>query len=278
MRVDGPHQIFHGSLKLHGGNGFGDQFGRLWPDDVDPENFAVVSVGNNFYETFVLTYDRCTRVRSEGKLADLHVITGFAGPGFGEAYAADFRMAVSGAWNVFGIDGLAGLARNLRDRDQRFHGADVGELRRTQDNVANRINTGLGGMHPGIDLDEPSFRLDFRLLQANVFGAGLAADSDQDFLRFNLLLLAVDADRHSNTRFCLIDLLNFGAGVEVDTALAVDARQFFGDFLVFNRNESWQHLHDSHFATKGAIDGSEFHSHRSSTDYHQRLRHLFQAE
>ena len=153
MGMDGPHQIFHSSFEFHGGNGFGDQLGRLRTDDVDAENLSVLGVGNYFDEAFMLTHDRRARVCGKGKLADLDVISRFTGLGFGEAYAADFRMAVSSAGNVFRINRLAGLARNFGDRDQRLHGADVGQLRHTQDYVADRINAGLGGMHPGIGLE-----------------------------------------------------------------------------------------------------------------------------
>ena len=45
MSVDGRHQIFGGRFHLHGGYGFGDEFGRLRADDVDAENLSVLCVG-----------------------------------------------------------------------------------------------------------------------------------------------------------------------------------------------------------------------------------------
>src|SRR5271166_5749375 len=130
MGVDGPHQIFDGGFEFHGGDGFGDQFGGLRADDVDAENFAVVGVADDLDETFVLADDARAGIGAEGELADFHVVSGFAGFGFGEADAADFGMAVGGAGDVFGIDRLAGLAGDFGDGNEGFHGADVGELRR----------------------------------------------------------------------------------------------------------------------------------------------------
>ena len=68
--------------------------------------------------------------------------------------------------------------------------------------------------------------------------ARLAADGDQNFLGFDLLLLAVDGDGDGDSRFRLLDFVDFRAGVEVDAALAVDARQFLGDFFVFDGNQA----------------------------------------
>ena len=117
MRVDRPHQIFNRGFEFDRGDGFGDQFCGLRADDVDAENLAVVGVGDNLDEAFVLADDAGARVRSEGELADFDVVSGFAGFGFGEAYAADFGMAIRGAGDVFRVDRLAGFARDFRDRD-----------------------------------------------------------------------------------------------------------------------------------------------------------------
>jgi hypothetical protein len=134
------------------------------------------------------------RIGGEGEFADLHVVSGFAGFGFGEADAADFRMAIGCSGDVFGVDGLAGLAGDFADGDNPFHGADVRQLRRSEHDVADGIDAGFGGLHPGIHFDEAAVGLDFGAFEADVFGARLAADSDQDFFGVDFLLLAVDGD------------------------------------------------------------------------------------
>ena len=70
-------------------------------DDVDAENFAVVGVADDLDEALVLADDAGARVGGEGELADLDVVSGFAGFGFGEADATDFGMTVRGAGDVF---------------------------------------------------------------------------------------------------------------------------------------------------------------------------------
>ena len=108
--------------------------------------------------------------------------------------------------------------------------------------------------------------------------ARLAADGDQNFLGFDLLLLAFDRDRDGNSRFRLLDFVDLRAGVEVDAALAEDAGQFLRDFFVFHGNQPRQHFDDRDLAIERAIDRSELDSDRSCANNHKRLRNLFQAE
>ena len=194
MRVNRPHQVFDCGFEFHGGDGFGDQFGGLRADDVDAEDFAVVGVADDFDEAFVLADDAGARIRGEGELADLHVVSGFAGSGFGEADAADFRMAIRRAGNVLGVDRLGGLAGDFCDGDQRFHGSNVRQLRGTEHDVADGVDAGLGGLHPGIGFDEFAVGLDLCFLETDILRARLAAYGDQDLVGFDLLLLAFGGD------------------------------------------------------------------------------------
>src|ERR1700685_941020 len=178
MRVYGPHQVFDSRFEFHRRYSFGDQFCRLRADDVDAENLAVVSIADDFDEAFVLANDAGARIRREGKLADLHVVSGFAGFSFGEADATNFRMAIGRAGNVFWVYGLARLARDLGDGDDCFHRSHVGQLRRAQHDVADSIDSRFGRLHPGIRFDELPVGLDFGAVQADVLRARLAADRD----------------------------------------------------------------------------------------------------
>ena len=151
-------------------------------------------------------------------------------------------------------------------------------MRRAEHDVADGVNAGLGGLHPGIGLDEFALGLDFRAFQADVLCARLAADRDQDFFGFDLLLLAIHRDRDRDSRFRLFDFVDFRAGMEVDAALAVHARQFLGNFFVLHRNQARQHFDDGHFAIERAVDRGKLHPDGSGADDHQRLGNLFQAE
>ncbi len=80
--------------------------------------------------------------------------------------------------------------------------------------------------------------------------ARLAADGDQNFLGFDLLLFAFGCDRHGDTSFGFLNFVDFRAGMKIDAALAKHAGEFFGDFLVFHRNQPRQHFDDRHFAVE----------------------------
>ena len=107
-------------------------------------------------------------------------------------------MAVGRVGDVLRIDRLALLAGNFGDRNDAFHRADVRQLRRSEHDVADGVDAGLGGLHPAVGLDEAAIGLDLRFFQADVFGARLAADGDQDFLGFDFLRLAIHAEGHGH--------------------------------------------------------------------------------
>src|SRR5882762_1419571 len=143
MSMDGEHQVFHRSFKFHCSNGFRDELSGLRSDDVNAQNLSMLRIGNNFYETVVLSHNRSARVGSERELANLQFITGLAGLGFGETDAADFGMAVGGIRNPVGVDRLYRLASDLSDRHDAFHHGYMRQLRRAQDDVADGVNARL---------------------------------------------------------------------------------------------------------------------------------------
>ena len=115
----------------------------MWTPRISP----CFGVGNDLHEAFVLADDAGARVRGEGELADFHVVAQFFGLGLGQPDAADLGMAVSGVRNAQRVDGLRRLARDVRDRDDAFHRAGVGQLRIAHRDVADGVDAGLGGLH-----------------------------------------------------------------------------------------------------------------------------------
>ncbi len=109
-------------------------------------------------------------------------------------------------------------------------------------------------------------------------GARLAADGDQDFFGFDFLLLAFGGDGDGDSCLGLFDFVDFRAGVEVDAALAIDAREFLRDFFIFNRDEPRQHFDDRHFGVERAVDRSELDANGACADDHDRLGELFQTQ
>src|SRR5271170_4452204 len=187
-------------------------------------------------------------------------------------------MAICGTGDVFGIDRFARFAGDFRDGDDGFHGADVRQLRTAEHDVADGVDAGVGGLHPGIGFYEAAVGLDFGAFEADVFGARLAADGDQDFFGVDFWLFAVGGDGNGDARFRPFDLVDFCAGVEVDVALAVDAGEFLGNFFVFDRDQAGQHFDDCDFGVERAVDRGEFDADGSGANDHDRLRELFQTQ
>ncbi len=152
------------------------------------------------------------------------------------------------------------------------------QLRRSEHDVADGVDAGLGGLHPAVGLDESAVGLDLRSFQTDVLGARLAADGDQDSLGFDFLRFAVHAEVYGDPGLALFDFVDFGASVEVDAALAIDPRQLLGDFFVFDGNQARQHFDEGDFCAEGTEDGSEFDADRSRADNHQRLGNLLKRE
>src|SRR5450432_4626164 len=99
------------------------------------EDLAVLRVGNNLDEAFMRANDGRARICSKWKLADFHVVTEFAGFGFGQADAANFRMAISDVRNPERIDRTGFFAGDLRNRDDALHRSNMRQLRRAEDDV-----------------------------------------------------------------------------------------------------------------------------------------------
>src|SRR6266568_3003451 len=78
MRVHRISQLFSRRLELHGDAGLGDQFGGVRADDMYAQNLVVLRFTDDLYKAFLFTEDARLARSTEGKLADLHVIAGFA--------------------------------------------------------------------------------------------------------------------------------------------------------------------------------------------------------
>src|SRR5664280_553475 len=278
MRVDNVRQLLRGTFHLQRQDGFGDQLGRIRPDDVYAQDLAVLGVGNDLDEAFVLPHDAGARVRSEGELANLYGVTLFLGLGFGEAHASDLGMAIGRVGNAQRVDRLHRLARDVRDRHDAFHGAGVRQLRQAHDDVADGVKPGLGGAHELVDLHGAPVELDLRLLDTDILGHRRAAHCDQHLLGFQFLLLAIDGKGDGDARLGLFHFFYFGVHEAVDAALAIHAHQLLRHLFVFDRYVTRQHLQDSHVRSEGFVDAGKFDAHRARADHDQRLGNLVQTQ
>ena len=244
-----------------------------------PRSLAVFGVGDHFDEAVVAVDDAGLGVAGEGKLADLDFVAFLLGLGLGEAGAADLRIGVGAGGDAVAPDGAEGAAGDVGDGDDAAHGADVGELRQAGDDVADGVDAGLGGLLGFVDLDEAAIELDFRLLDADAFGARCAADGDEDFLSFFLDGLAGGGgpgDFDAGGR--LLDLLDFAAGVDVDAALFEEACEFLGYFFVFGRHDARQEFNNRDFGSVAAEDRGELDADCAGADDEEGFRYLGDGE
>src|SRR5438105_3018935 len=108
-------------------------------------------------------------------------------------------MAKSHIRNPQKIDRPIFLARNFRYRDNAFHSPDVRQLRRSEYDIANGINSRLCGLHPLVGLDEAALGLNASFFETNAVGIRLTSNRDQNLFCLELLLFAVGSERHSNS-------------------------------------------------------------------------------
>src|SRR5690349_15512830 len=279
MGVNGPHQVLGRGFQLHGGDRLGDQVGGRGPDDVHTQDLLVLGVGDHLDEALVLAHNAGLGVGGEGKLADLDLDAALFGLGLAQADAADLRLAISAVGDFQRVHGLRGLAGNGGHRHDALHHAGMRQLRETHDDVAHGVDAGFTRLHPFIHLNETALHLHARhLFQADVFGVGLAANSDEDLLRFQFLLLAISGKGDGHAGLGFLYLLHLGAGVEVDTALAIGAGQFLGNVLVLHRHHARQHFQDGDLGVKGAVNGGELHAHGARAHNDEGLGNIFDGK
>src|SRR5580698_10360564 len=259
MGVDDVRQLFGGTLQLQSHDGFGDHLGGVRADDVDAQDLAVLGVADDLDEALMRSHNAGARVGGEREFADLHFVAGFLRLGFGQANAANLGMAVSRSWNAEFVNFLHRLAGDVR------HGDDAVDAR-------------LGSAHVAVDFHVATLDLDLRLLDADVLGAWRAADGDQNLFGLNSLLLAVDGEGNGHPGFGLLDLLDSGADESVDTAFAIDARQFLRDLFIFDRHVARQHFQDGDVGAERLIDAGELDAYSARADHDQRFRDVFQAQ
>ncbi len=89
---------------------------------------------------------------------------------FRHADAADAGLCVRRVGNAVLIDRRERLARDVRHRDHAFGRRDVRELRRSRDDIADRVNVRLAGQLIRADFDESAIELDARAFEAEIIG------------------------------------------------------------------------------------------------------------
>ena len=275
MRVDREHHLFDGRFQLNRRDALRDDLGRIRPDDVDPEDLAILRIGNDFDKAVMRIDDRRLGVADERELADLHLVSLLLGLRLGEADAGNLRIGVGAAWDARAIDRLGVLPGDLRRNNQASHRADVSQLRQAADDIAgSRRIPGSGRLHPLVRHDEAAIRRDLHLVETNVVRTRRTPHSHQNLLRLLALRLAVrvgPGDEHAI--LVLLNLCVLDREIDIDSALLEETQQLLADLFVLSRHNSRQHFEDGDLGAEALEDGGELHTHRTRADYDQRRRH-----
>ena len=180
-------------------DGLGDQVGRVRPDDVDAEGVVGLGIGDDLGEALVLAADDRLGDRLERDLADLELVARGGRLRLGQADRGDLRPAVGRprlGRVVHVVD--VGVAGDRVRGDDPLVGGRVGEPQ-AADHVADRVDVGLLGAHPAVDLDDAAVGLDLGRLEADVLDVGGAAGGDQHQLGAQLgRLLALRPDHQAD--------------------------------------------------------------------------------
>src|SRR5579871_5699450 len=238
MGVNRAHHRLDRRFGLHRRHSFRDQLVSLGPNNMDAQDLAEFLVGHHFYKPLVTAENAGLTVRGEGKLPDLHGVTLRPRLSFRHSDTSDSRLGVRASWNSVAINRLGGLAGHVRDRDHALHRGDVGELRRTRDYIADRVNTGLAGPLKFIDLDEFPVEHYLAAFQTDILRVRLAAHGHQQRLGLHILALAIrQRHTHPNAVVGLGDVLGFRAGFASNAGLLEIALQFFRNVFVLDGHD-----------------------------------------
>ena len=219
---------------------------------------------------------------TEVELADDHVVPSLLRLRFGKADACHLGIAVRGAGNAVVVDGVEVLAREDLGHADAFGRRHVRQLRMRLaidgDEIADRVDPRLVGLVAIVDAHKAALHAHPGRFEAEPVGHGAAADGHKEEFGDERLPvtgserdLDLHAVRNDRGRLCL------GAS-EDGHVLRKMLFRFLRDLLVFEGQDSRQHLDDRDRGSKTPEDGRELDSHRTRADDDQALGHLLQFE
>src|SRR5690606_768604 len=179
--------VLGGAAEFHDGHGFGDQFGGHRPDDVHPQDFVRLGVGQDLDETGGVAQRTGAAVGHEGEAARLVVaalglqrLLGLADPG-------DFGRGVDDPGDRVEIDVPVLAGDTLGHRHALFFG--LVRQHRAAHHVAHRPDVGQVGAAVLVDGHEAALvQLQTHHIGAQALRVGHAADGYDEVVGRQLLL------------------------------------------------------------------------------------------
>src|SRR4051794_20211083 len=142
------------------------------------------------------------------------------------------------------------------------------------DDVADRVDVRLAGAHERIDLHHAALDFDLRPFQSAILGDGAAAGGGENNLDVERLLLALRTDHDFDAAVADFRRLHFRVGQDFDAFLLENAREFFRDLFVLDRQEHRHDFDDRDLRAEAGEDRSEFAADRARADDEHRLRYV----
>ena len=282
MRMDCADQFLDGRLEAQRDDRFGDELGGAQTDHVDAEHFVVLLVGDDLDEAVGLACDLRPSEHAERKGAGAHVVSAPRRFAFGQADAADFRIAVRATRHMIVVERTNGLAGDPLGGDDAFSRRHVRELRvraAHRDDVADRRDALNAGAICGVDA-----HVSLLEIEPDAFGVQSgrhrpAAGRDEQvigaqFFRRAVRLLKLKIDAVCR-RFRRRDLR---VRVARDPLPAKRLLQLFRHRLVFDRHEPREQLENRHVAAEPPENRRELDADRAASHDRDRFRHLTQGD
>src|SRR4051812_43456908 len=249
-----------------------DELGRARPDDVAADQLAVLRVADDLDHPVAVTVDRARADRAVLELADDDVVARLLRLLLGQAERADVRRAERRARDVDVLDRVRLLARGVLDGDDALVGGLVRE-RRAGDEIADRIDAVAARLQRAVDLDEAVvLALDAGVVQPEALDVGAAPGRDDEPV--DLGALATVGELHA--RVARLDVLDRGAGDDLDALLLEAALGDLGDLGVLARQHAVDHLQEVDLGAEAHVGRGDLGPGRAGADDRQRARHLLE--
>ena len=268
MREHGVHQFFFGGFQIHRHYVTLDQFGDFGADHMRAEQLPGLLVEDDLHQALILAQRNRLAVADEGKAADADVELLLFGRLFGKAHGSDLRRAIRAAGDHQLVHRVRMQALDRLDADHALVLGFVGQHGRTGD-VADSVDARHAGLAERVDDDATAVGLHAEFFQPELLDIADHADRRDDPFHFQRLSLAALLDGGDDAVGFLVELGDFGVGVDLDTLLLETLAGEGLDLVVFDRQDLRQHFDHSHIRTECAVERGEFDTDGAGTDHQQ---------
>jgi len=252
-----PGDVLAGGTVLDGECGLGNHLTGTGADDVDTKDTVSLSIGDELDNTLSVEVGLGTGVGAEGERADVVLDTGGLNLGLVLANPRNLGVGVHDAGDA-GVVDVAVALLDVLDSGNGLLLSLVGE-HGAEGHITDDTDVGKLGAILLVDDKTATFILvDTDVLDVKAVGVGAAADSNQDNISVQGLLLATlrSLNTQGNGSTAVITLDDLGVGLELDALLGKDLLGLLGDLGIHTgATDLAEELNDSDLSTKTGPNG-----------------------